>query len=361
MRAPAPGPLPPVPTARGIGLLLAGLVVTAAGATTRRSELLWFGVVLIALVLTSLGYGLARAWWDRRLRITRVLRPAQLQVGRMAAMDLAFTSPVPPWSRLTDRIPPHTRRTGTGTSATIEPLRRGPLRLGPVLLSASDPFALARWRRIVGASDDVLVWPRTDAIDVDTAWGDVSLAQRRAGHPSGDLDDATLREYRPGDPLERVHWKVSARHSTMLVRQEDPAEAELFHVVLAPGGADAATTDRLVDVAASLLAHVHEQGWALRLWLPDAGGQLTERAVADLGESLSELAVLAAGEPVGEALAPPGSLEGTVLLVLGGEGPAAIDALCSWAARPGAVHLPAASGGAFSGRFERAGWAVREI
>ncbi|QGH69838.1 DUF58 domain-containing protein [Pseudactinotalea sp. HY158] len=352
-------PRPPLPTARGVGLLLVGLALAGAGATTRRPELMWFGVALVCLVLTGLGYGLVRAPLDRRVRVVRVLRPARLQVGRPAAMDLSVQGPIPPWSQLSDRIPEGARRTGGAVSATIEARRRGRLRLGPVLLTGSDPFALTRWRRVTRPSTLEVVWPRTDAIEVDTPWGELSVATRPAGHPVGDVDDATLREYRPGDPLERVHWKATARHSTLLVRQEDPSEAELFHVVLVPGrAADAEGLDRLVDVAASLLASVHGEGWAVTLWTPDPSGRLTGRPVPVLADALTDLALLP-GPPPGPVEPPRGALVGTALVVLGEEDPATIGALLDWASHPGLAHLPRP--GTWVARFERAGWGVRII
>lgn len=359
-----PRPLPPVPTGRGIGLLLAGFAVAAAGASTRHLEFIWFGVLLLLLVLTGVGYGLVRRWWDHRLRIGRVLTPPQLQVGRTAAMDLVIASGVPPWSTLTDRVPAGVRRGGAGASTTIEPLRRGLLELGPVMLSGTDPFALARWRRVVAPVERALVWPRTDAVDVERSWGDVRTTAQTAGHPAGRIDDATLREYRPGDPLERVHWKASARHSTMLVRQEDPSEDDLFHVVLALGGADDAMSDRLVDVAASLLASIHEEGWALRLWLPDASGHLTSQPVGDLAAVLSRLALLPAGverTPARGTTPPPGTLGGTLVLVLGSERPESVEDLLAWAAHPGVVYLPEPASGSLPTRFDSAGWLVETV
>src|SRR5699024_2743733 len=105
-----------------------------------------------------------------------------------------------------------------------------------------------------------------------------------------------------------------------------------------------------------------EGGWALRLWLPDRDGRMTSREIPELGEALSELALLDGSGPADDAAPPPsGALEGTVLLVLGEAGAATVDALLSWATHPGAVHLPGVSAGTVAGRFERAGWAVREI
>lgn len=46
-------------------------------------------------------------------------------------------------------------------------------------------------------------------------------AERPAAQPESEAGD--VREYRPGDPLNRVHWKLSAKRGLLLVRPERPA------------------------------------------------------------------------------------------------------------------------------------------
>jgi uncharacterized protein (DUF58 family) len=48
--------------------------------------------------------------------------------------------------------------------------------------------------------------------------GEAHLVQRKV---AGNDDDLTTREYRRGDALRRVHWRASARHGELMVRQEE--------------------------------------------------------------------------------------------------------------------------------------------
>lgn len=44
-----------------------------------------------------------------------------------------------------------------------------------------------------------------------------SSTPSQAGTPS--MEDYELREYRPGDPLRTIHWKLSSKHNSLVVRE----------------------------------------------------------------------------------------------------------------------------------------------
>jgi uncharacterized protein (DUF58 family) len=100
--------------------------------------------------------------------------------------------------------------------------------------------------------------------------GQMEAERRGAGH-----DLHSLREYQPRDDVRHIHWKASARHRRLIVR-EFPAEDERrVHVVLdafVEGGDEArARFERAVTQAASLVAHFLDERAEVRL--TDGGGE----------------------------------------------------------------------------------------
>ena len=53
---------------------------------------------------------------------------------------------------------------------------------------------------------------------------------RARANPSD--DDVMTREYRHGDPLRRVHWAATARHGSLMVRQEESVTTPEATIIL---------------------------------------------------------------------------------------------------------------------------------
>ena len=109
--------------------------------------------------------------------------------------------------------------------------RRGVFTVGPVDLSAGDPFArrVAAERRT--GSDMFLVWPRTiptTEVEPPDRWGDLERA--RGGLAEDPSRFAGVRPYAPGDPLP-----PTARPRQRTPR---PADDQALRAVAGPGGAD---------------------------------------------------------------------------------------------------------------------------
>ncbi|HEV2693474.1 MAG TPA: DUF58 domain-containing protein [Verrucomicrobiae bacterium] len=95
----------------------------------------------------------------------------------------------------------------------IEFLTRGYYQLGPVLLETGDVFGLHRRFRVASEPHFALVLPKVLSLD------GYNLASRR---PQGEIrvvhrlfEDPTrlagVRPYQMGDPLNRIHWRATAR------------------------------------------------------------------------------------------------------------------------------------------------------
>jgi uncharacterized protein (DUF58 family) len=113
---------------------------------------------------------------------------------------------------------------GVAWRYALHPRRRGEHEVGPLTVRVLGPWRLAWAQRNVIAPEPRRVYPQT-------RWGGrvgrlLNLAHRRElGRAPMRLrgmgtEPYALREYRPGDPPTRIHWKASARHDRLLSRED---------------------------------------------------------------------------------------------------------------------------------------------
>lgn len=106
----------------------------------------------------------------------------------------------------------------------LEPRRRGDHRTGPLTARLLGPWKLAWSQRQLLAGERRSVYPRI-------RWGGsvgrlLVLAHRRQIGRMPQRQQGTggeiygLREYLPGDPLNQLHWKATARHARPISREE---------------------------------------------------------------------------------------------------------------------------------------------
>ena len=103
-------------------------------------------------------------------------------------------------------------------------LMRGYYPVGPTLLETGDVFGLHRQHRVVGKPVYVMVYPKIIPIPKydfasERPIGEVRLQNRLFEDPTR---TAGVREYQLGDPLQRVHWKVTARTGVLHCRIYEP-------------------------------------------------------------------------------------------------------------------------------------------
>ena len=90
---------------------------------------------------------------------------------------------------------------------------RGYIQTGPLVLESGDLFGLHRRYRIATDPHYVLVYPRVvplagyDLVSRRPV-GEIRLASRLYEDPTR---ISGVRLYQPGDPLNRVHWRATAR------------------------------------------------------------------------------------------------------------------------------------------------------
>ena len=224
------------PTWRAIvSYLLGGMAVVFAYSLGRR-EYLVIGFLAILLPVAGLIYVRLRR---PKFEVTRLFSPPVVAVGGVtqvrvritnlggsASTGLVWDDALPWYEKFDTRdLPPigTRRRTPYVTTYDLHPPRRGIYPVGPFVVEHEDPFGFATSTLAIGKPERLIVVPAVSSLaeggpNLTDGEGNAHLVQRRV---TGNDDDLTTREYRPGDALRRVHWRASARHGELMVRQEE--------------------------------------------------------------------------------------------------------------------------------------------
>jgi hypothetical protein len=163
----------------------------------------------------------------------------------------------------------------------VRPPHRGVFEVGPVNIQVTDAFGLAISRLIVNEPQSLTVTPEVftlgdTGLSIPAGDGESRLVQRRA---TGDDDDVMTREYRDGDAMRRVHWRASARHGDLMVRQEEQRsfpEARILVDTTRSGyhrpsiderdaAADSPAFEWVVRMLASVAVHLRRSGFLVEI------------------------------------------------------------------------------------------------
>ncbi|MQS35189.1 DUF58 domain-containing protein [Streptomyces katsurahamanus] len=277
-------------TTRGRSFLAAGVAAAVCAYVLGQSDLLRVGLLLAVLPLVSvivLYRTRHRVTGSRALAPTRVPAGSEARVrlridnvSRLATGLLMLQDHVPyvlgPRPRFVlDRVEAGGRRE---VAYRVRSDLRGTYPLGPLQLRLTDPFGMCELTRSFSAFDTLTVIPRTEPLPPVRLTGDASgygEGRRRSLALAGD-DDVIPRAYRYGDDLRRVHWRSTARHGELMVRREEQPQRARCTVLLDtrsiayPGVGPDAPFEWAVSGAASVLLHILERGFAVRL-LTDTG------------------------------------------------------------------------------------------
>ncbi len=360
------------------------------------------------------GFLLAGSWlWTalslRGLDVKRLPPPMRAQVGQVLE-DRFVIQNKSRWPRLWLEVHDQSNLPGSRGSRVLTLIkgrqrrsylvnthlvRRGVFTMGPTELMSGDPFGLFSVSRMLPSSGSLLVYPMM--VDVRTFPSPPGVlsggeALRRRTHQVTP-NASGVREYAPGDSMNRIHWVSTARRNRLMVKEFelDPlaevwifvdaaqsVQAELPYtppdptmdvpwralttkVMLPPS-----TEEYAVSTAASLGRHFLQRGRAVGLIScgqsqvpevlpPDRGGR-------QLGKILESMALLRAQGQISIAALvvaqgrhlPRGS---TVILItpsVEAEVAVAVDQLLRLGLRPVVVLLDAASFGGRPGTDELA-------
>ena len=292
---PAPAPRAAVPpgartgrarvrlTARGWVVLAVAVLVVVGAPLLGQRDILRIGVLLLVLLLA--------AWWTTS-RATRSLdavsrsRSGFAEAGASATVRLTVRGRSRPATQLVleDLVPlalggtarlavPRLREGETlDLDHRVRSEVRGSFRIGPAVLRSRDVFGLVTASRPLGGTSTLDVLPRVLPLR-DLTLGDLggSRGSSASAAAATSPDDASIREYRVGDDLRRVHWRSTARRGAVMVRSDEhPGRPDV--VLLLDDRASAhhgrgagSSLEWAVTAAASAAVHLHKRGHHVRL------------------------------------------------------------------------------------------------
>ncbi len=250
-------------------------------------------VLLALLLLTRF---LSRSWIGH-LSATRTCEQTTAEIGDKVSMLVVVhnSSSLPvPWVLLEDLLPrfalnqryPRLKVKGKRVQIcmvagkgdirikySIECLNRGYFQVGPLIMENGDLFGLHRRYRVETKPHFLLVYPRIVGLE------GFEIASRR---PIGDVrmtyrlfEDPTrvagVRPYEVGDPLNRVHWRATARTGALHSKVHEPSTLTGATIVLDFHEAGYHTrgepvrSELAVTAAVSLANAVYEMGQQIGL------------------------------------------------------------------------------------------------
>ena len=272
-------------TLRGRAFVAAGVTAIVCAVLLGEPSLSRIGVLVLALPLvTALFIGRSRY----RLALVRTVTPQLVSAGQPARVQLSLTNEGRTPSGvllLEDQLPyvlgtrPRFVLEGIGhgwrrhVTYQVRSDVRGKFDIGPMTVRVVDPFGLVELARAFQTTVPLTVTPRTvplSSIPLGGAWTGSGDNRPRA-FATGSAEDVTVREYRRGDDLRRVHWRSSARVGELMVRREEQpwqSRATLFldnRMRSHRGQGIASSLEAAVSVAASIAVHLSHRGFAVRL------------------------------------------------------------------------------------------------
>ena len=306
---------------------------------------IWY-VVLIAQILLVLAILGLNQWTVRTFSYTQTLDEAEAVKGSETALHLSIRNEKPfPLSMMQVDVELAAPSENTQVSFSLLPFAgkefdfkvampyRGVYPIGITTMRITDIFGLLPMRFDMRKlhyyrQPELTVYPRAEA--PSSLYADVAdeklFGERYLHNAESGSSISGARAYRPGDPLKQIHWKKSAAHGELFVKQyEQPIRENLTLLIdncaQGPAGEEAlARADTVCEAAACITLHClsRNRSAALRALCDTRGVHSGEEALnlTDFEKIRRWLALLPfVGAPWTEAL-PRESIYGRSSLIL---------------------------------------------
>lgn len=116
--------------------------------------------------------------------------------------------------------------------STVQFRFRGTYEIGVCCFYVYDFFRLFRVRIDVDSYDTVYVLPRKLVLDTEEAQAvsDSVTRTRRAPNSYDKLEVSDIRDYRLGDTLKSIHWKLSSKSEELVVREYNTGSTDITYI-----------------------------------------------------------------------------------------------------------------------------------
>jgi uncharacterized protein (DUF58 family) len=325
---------------RRLGLVVGAIVLGFLALATEEPTV--YFLVYLAILVVGGAYLVARrglsgleagAWLDRQqaavgdvLTLTYSIRNRSRLPKPWLEVHSPSTLPMPVPGRVV-AIAPLTARTWI---ARVPLTERGQFRIDPMVVRTGDPIGLFESAASVGSGASLLVFPRVQPLP---GWrlppspleGNTSRAQRG---PHATPLVTGVRPYTTGDAFNRIHWRSSARHQDLQVKEFDVEETADVRIICDlerarhTGSGASATIETVVSAATAIAAHALDEDRNVSLELVGFRRVVvpSDRGDRQRQKILSLLAVSQAdgGVSLGELLVEAGAhiRKGTVIVIV---------------------------------------------
>ena len=302
-------------TTRGRAFGAAGATLVACGYLLGFPDITRVGVLLVVLPLLT---GLLASRRPPAVQVTRETAPVRVVAGESATVTTTVenagrsaTALLLAQERLDHALGDGPRvllgslgfQERRAFTYAVRPPVRGRHLLGPLTAQVRDPFGMTTRFVDVGQPSELIALPRTFPLGGSRppgtgvgAEGEIPFMVALHGE-----DDQSIREYRDGDDLRRIHWPATARTGELMVRQEDRPARRRGVVLLDPrrdahqGRGEGSSVEWAVSAAASVVVHLADLGYAVHLLTPETvhdghADQQVEPGPAVEGLAVTELA-----------------------------------------------------------------------
>ena len=221
-----------MPSQRRRALYLLACLCAAAALFSGRADLFIVAWLIAAMLLLS------RLWTSLSLRgisLRRRTRARRSQVGHVfrESFSLRRSGLLPKlWLEIRDHstlpayrpgelVPGALRAREYSWDAETRCIARGEFLLGPLTVVCSDPFGLFESPRRLGATEKVIVYPlmvEIRRVQLPVGYLSGGDAQRQLTHQIT-TNASSIREYVPGDSMNRIHWRSTARLGELMVKE----------------------------------------------------------------------------------------------------------------------------------------------